>query len=65
MTAQEFVYWLQGSMELGNQITFDQNQVQIIKDHLSLVLKKETPTRSFPMTNIPNIGSPLITQATC
>lgn len=45
MTAQEFVYWLQGHLELTNVDTLDARQVQIIKDHISLVLHKVTPER--------------------
>lgn len=44
MSPENFVYWLQGAFELGNQITLDVNQVKIIQDHLNLVFKKETPT---------------------
>ena len=42
MTPEQFCYWLQGSLELTGQKTFDENQVEVIKDHLSMVLKKET-----------------------
>lgn len=45
MTAEQFVYWLQGALELGTVTTLDSIQVQIIQDHLDLVLKKETPVR--------------------
>lgn len=46
MNAENFCYWLQGAFELGNQVTLEHDQVQIIKDHLSLVFKKETPIRN-------------------
>lgn len=61
-----FVYWIKGYFELNgpsNELT--PTQVQIIKDHLDLVFKKETPTRHFvSMPFKPNrpcgcfIGSP-------
>ncbi len=43
MTPQDFVYWLQGYIELQDPKTINEQQVQIIKDHIALVLKKETP----------------------
>lgn len=42
MTPQDFCYWLQGALELTSTNTFDEQQVAIIKEHLSLVFKKET-----------------------
>ena len=46
MTAQEFVYWLQGYLELGNPTRLDSTQVEQIKDHLKLVFEKVTPQRT-------------------
>jgi hypothetical protein len=46
MTEQAFVYWLAGFLELADPKTLDAKQVQIIKDHLALVLTKVTPDRS-------------------
>lgn len=52
MTPEQFVYWLQGFVELhGDEPTH--TQWLQIKDHLSLVFNKVTPTRQ-PMT-IPQI----------
>lgn len=54
MTPENFVYWLQGYFELNNaRIKFgapeneylSPQQIIEIKNHLSLVLKKETPNR--------------------
>lgn len=46
MEPKDFCYWLQGYMELsGDEAEFTPQQVQIIRDHLSLVFKKETPLR--------------------
>jgi hypothetical protein len=38
-----FCYWLQGFFELSNSETITPLQVKVIKDHLNLVFKKETP----------------------
>lgn len=45
MDSQQFVYWLQGFMELQDPTELDSTQVEIIKDHLNLVLGKVTPDR--------------------
>ena len=49
MTPENFVYWLQGFMELQNPETISSEQVEIIQDHLNLVFKKETPIRKVPL----------------
>lgn len=46
MTPENFVYWLQGYMEINDPKSLGEKETQIIKDHLQLVLKKETPTYS-------------------
>lgn len=46
MTPENFVYWLQGMLEIGNPKTLNEEQVQTIKDHIALVLTKVTPDRS-------------------
>jgi len=46
MTTEAFIYWLQGYFEISDAKTLNEKQVSIIKDHLALVLKKETPDRS-------------------
>jgi len=48
MTTEQFTYWLQGFMEVANPTTLDEKQIQIIKDHLALVLDKQTPDRNTP-----------------
>ena len=50
MTPENFCYWINGYFELQLKVgdgssMLNGNQVQIIKDHLDLVLKKETPNR--------------------
>ena len=46
MQSTEFAFWLNGFFEISNQENqeLSAQQVQIIKDHLALVFKKETPT---------------------
>ena len=57
MTTEQFVYWLQGFMEVANPKTLDESQTQVIKDHLKLLFDKQTPDRdsekSDPIINIP------------
>jgi hypothetical protein len=46
ITPENFCFWIQGYFEINgpsNELT--PIQVQIIKDHLALVFKKETPVR--------------------
>lgn len=38
-----FVYWLQGYLEIQDPRAIDAEKVKIIKEHIALVLKKETP----------------------
>lgn len=45
MTPENFVYWLQGYLELSEDRDISSTQVQIIKDHVALVLRKQTPSR--------------------
>lgn len=37
MTPEQFVYWLQGVIEIGDVKSFDTRQTEIIKNHLALV----------------------------
>jgi len=43
MTPENFIYWLNGFFEISGCKNLSDNQVQIIKDHLRLVLEKKTP----------------------
>jgi len=58
MTAENFTYWLQGFMEVQNPENLNKTQVQIIKDHLALVMTKVTPDRynSEENNNVDEIG---------
>lgn len=48
MTPNEFVYWLQGYVELNGGTPTDSQWV-VIKDHLQLVMDKKTPVRIEPV----------------
>jgi hypothetical protein len=61
MTPENFVYWIQGYIELTkayeNDLGMTEKQVKCIEDHVNLVLKKETPNRtsdSFPVGTLLN-----------
>lgn len=43
MTPENFCYWLQGLLEVGDPTTLNQNQIKIIQEHLNLVFTKLTP----------------------
>lgn len=47
MTAEQFIYWFQGFIEVANPKQIDAQQTQVIKDHLALVFNKVTP--SYPV----------------
>ena len=38
-----FIYWLQGFLELSGTESLTKEQVEMIKDHISLVMTKVTP----------------------
>lgn len=50
MNERDFLYWLNGFLELSGSVTLNEKQVQVIKEHIALVVTKVTP--SF-------VGSPL------
>ena len=50
---------LQGYLEISGSNSLTEDQVQIIKDHIALVLKKETPTvwiNSGTTITVPFVG---------
>lgn len=57
MTSEQFVFWLQGFMEMANPTELNETQTQQIKDHLKLVLDKKTPDRNLvePSNPFPTI----------
>jgi hypothetical protein len=69
MTPENFVYWLQGYFEItapggpaanvmrpGNIDYLRSDQLQVIRDHLKLVLEKKTPVR-LPFSFSPPVMS--------
>ena len=42
MNSEHFIYWLQGFFELSETATLNEEQVKVIKEHISLVLEKKT-----------------------
>ena len=47
VTAENFVYWLNGYFEISNSDKLSKEQVQIVRDHLKLCFDKITPNRSI------------------
>lgn len=52
MTAEQFVYWLQGFMEINDPDTISKSETRVIKDHLALVFDKQTMEQEI-ITTIP------------
>lgn len=52
MNAENFTYWMQGALELGQLRELNVEQVKIVQDHLNLVIKKVTPQYQFPTLGI-------------
>ena len=48
MTAENFIFWLQGFMEIANPEIITKEQIQEIRNHISLVLQKVTPQVVYP-----------------
>lgn len=42
MTPENFVYWLQGFFEISNPKELNEQQIEVIKNHLGLVLTNVT-----------------------
>lgn len=63
MTPENFIYWLQGYIEIGDPKQMSSEQIEIIKDHIALVLKKETPKRAeAPTISIAPVQPGILTQ---
>lgn len=43
MTPEQFVYWLQGFLELSSASRMEEYQIKMIRDHLATVFHKVTP----------------------
>ena len=55
MTETQFIYWLQGFVEIQDSDTISEKQWLIIKDHLKLVFDKKTPDLGFELEPKPMI----------
>jgi hypothetical protein len=68
MTGDQFVFWLQGYLELSQHLNgpkdLNERQVEEIKNHLNLVLTKVTPNLPNQLTLFPNLPS-YIPPVTC
>lgn len=51
MDSNSFVYWLNGFFELSGATALNEQQVQVIKEHIALVMTKVTPS---------TVGAPII-----
>lgn len=55
MNSQDFIYWLNGFMEIANPKSLDENQIKVIRDHIALVLTKVTPNVYIPKLSSPTL----------
>lgn len=56
MTQENFIYWLRGYLELSDpKKGLTMKQVDIIEDHLRLVVDKITPHYPTPLPVTPNL----------
>ena len=46
MTHRDFIYWLQGHIEIGNPKKIGEIELQIIRDHLKLVITTEAKNKT-------------------
>lgn len=51
MNERDFLYWLNGFLELSGSVTLNEKQVRIIKEHIALVMTKVTPSSVGSPTN--------------
>ena len=58
MTSEQFVYWLQGFIELNGGKLPTKEQWASIEDHLKTVFHKVTPTVPYPNITSPYIVNP-------
>ena len=65
MTPEQFVYWLQGFMEMADPKELNKVQTVQIKDHLKLVFDKKTPEVSLPSIQHTNPFTLTPYQITC
>lgn len=51
MTPENFVYWLNGFLEIGKPVVLNEIQVQEIKNHIRLVLNKQTVDLNYGLVS--------------
>lgn len=49
MQARDFCFWLQGLFEVGDPVSLNADQVNLIKTHLSLVFKHDVSIKPKEM----------------
>jgi hypothetical protein len=53
MTPEQFAYWLQGGLELGNKQYMTQYEIEIVKKHLKTVVgEKESQPKPQPKRTV-------------
>ncbi len=50
MTPEQFVYWFQGYLEIGQPTNLNERDIKVIKDHLDLVFNKVIPRQPLVPT---------------
>lgn len=55
MNAEQFVYWLNGYLELSGAQEMSAAQLKCVREHLALVLHKVTPPTTAPTTVRPGV----------
>lgn len=59
MTERDFVYWLQGYLEISGSNVITAEQLMIIKDHIKLVMTKVTPSYTYTSNKLAVEVSPI------
>lgn len=58
MNERDFVYWLNGFLELSGAAAMDEEQVRVVREHLALVLRKKTPSTVAVRQSTPPLPQP-------
>lgn len=59
MTPDQFCYWLQGYFEISGSTKLNKEQVDVIKEHLSLVFNKVT-TKKIQLNDFKDYINPKV-----
>lgn len=65
MTPNDFAFWLQGFIEMNPNAMVTRTQWEIVKDHLKLVMNKQTPNRTHTLLESIAPTFPMFPTATC